>query len=464
MIVIKFGGTSLEDATAIERAIAIVKTRLPQQPLVVASAMAKITDTLIECARLAQMDHESQALALVTDALAHRHHMVISQLITHSWSRMLLQDALEKYIEEIKTFVHGLAILGELSPRSLAMIASYGERLSTLILTAAMQERSISAELLDARRLIITNGNFTKATPLMDVCTARARELVLPLVKKGVVPVTQGFIGATADGVTTILSRGGSDYSAAILGAALDAEVVEIWTDVDGMLSADPKLVPHARLLKRVTFQEASELAYFGAKVLHPSTLLPAIEKNIPIHIYNSRRPEAPGTHIVAHEPQRAQHGVVKSIAYKKGITMINVYSTRMLMAHGFLKAIFDVFDRFETSVDLVTTSEVNVSLTIDDTRHLDEIVNELQRFATVTVERGKAIICVVGEAIKHTPGIATHVFGAIRDINVNMISQGASEINISVIVNESDVPTAIQKLHREFFEEPQGGASCASD
>ncbi len=464
MIVIKFGGTSLEDATAIERAIAIVETRLPQQPLVVASAMAKITDALIRCAHLAHKGQEGAALALANDALAHRHHRVVSQLIKNSWSRTLLQDALDKYIDEIRTLIHGLAILGELSPRSLAMIASYGERLSTMILTATMQERSINAELLDARHLIITNGNFTKATPLMNVCTARAHELVLPLVKKGIVPVTQGFIGATTDGVTTILGRGGSDYSAAILGAALDAEVVEIWTDVDGMLSADPKLVPQARLLETVTFQEASELAYFGAKVLHPSTILPAIEKNIPIHIYNTKRPSSAGTHIVAQEIKGDRRGAIKSIAYKKEITVINIYSTRMLLAHGFLKAIFDVFDKFETPVDLVTTSEVSVSLTIDDTRHLDDIVSELQRFSTVTVEHGKAIICVVGEGIKRTPGIAARVFGALKEINVNMISQGASEINISVIVNESDVPTAVQKLHREFFEEPQGGVSCASD
>jgi aspartate kinase len=461
MIVMKFGGTSLEDAAAIEQAISVVKTRLARQPVVVASAMAKITDTLIQCAHLAHTGQESAALALVNDELAHRHHAVVSQLIGHSWARKLLHDALDKYVDEIKTLLHGLAILGELSPRSLAAIASYGERLSTMILTAAMKERAINAELLDARQLIITNANFAKATPFMELCEARAKEIVLPLLHRGVVPVTQGFIGATREGVTTILGRGGSDYSAAILGAALDAEVVEIWTDVDGILSADPKLVPQARLLETVTFQEASELAYFGAKVLHPSTLLPAIEKNIPVHIYNTKRPSSPGTHIVAHET--AHHGVVKSIAYKKGITMINIYSTRMLMAHGFLKAIFDVFDRFETSVDLVTTSEVNVSLTIDDPRHLDEIVSELQRFATVTVEHGKAIICVVGEAMKHTPGIAARIFSAIRDINVNMISQGASEINISLIVNESDVPAAVQKLHREFFPDPEGGASCAS-
>jgi aspartate kinase len=460
----KFGGTSVEDAIAMEQVIAIVKTKLSQQPMVIASAMAKITNTLVECAQFAHRGQEAEALALVNDVLAKRHHEAITQLIRGSLQRKLLQDALDKYIDEIKTLIHGLAILGELSPRSLDAMASYGERLSTMLLTAAMQERSVNAELLDARQLIVTDENFTKAAPLMALCEARAKEIVLPLLKKGAVPVIQGFIGSTIGGITTTLGRGGSDYSAAIFGAVLDAEIIEIWTDVDGVLSADPQLVPQARLLKTVTFQEASELAYFGAKVLHPSTILPAIEKNIPVHVYNTKRPSSPGTHIVAHETDKDQRGAIKSIACKKGITVINIYSTRMLLAHGFLKSIFEVFDRFDTSVDLVTTSEVSVSLTIDDTRHLEKIANELEKFSTVTVEQEKAIVCLVGEQMKYTPGIAARVFGAIRDINVNMISQGASEINISLIVNESDLSATVQKLHREFFEESKGAASCTSD
>jgi len=272
-------------------------------------------------------------------------------------------------------------------------------------------------------------------------------------VERGTVPVTQGFIGSTRDGVTSTLGRGGSDYSAALIGALINAEVIEIWTDVDGILTADPKLIPQTRLLETVTFQEASELAYFGAKVLHPSTILPAVERSIPVHVYNTKRPESPGTSIVSRESGKGQPGQIKSIAYKRGITVINVYSTRMLLAHGFLKSIFEVFDKFQTSVDLVSTSEVNVSLTIDDTRYLPAIVNELKKFSTVTVENGKAIICLVGEQMRYTPGLAARVFGAVRDLNVNMISQGASEINLSFIVNEPDVLTVVQKLHHEFFE-----------
>jgi aspartate kinase len=453
MIVMKFGGTSVQDAAAIEQVIGIVKSRLSRRPIVVASAMAKVTDALIRCAQLAQQGSEIEAQQLIADVLAKRHHEVVAQLIHDNLRQKLLQDAIDKYLDEIRTLVHGLAILGELSPRSLDAVASYGERLSTLILSAAMQECGLNAELVDARELIITDEDYTKAAPLMDLSLSRIHEILLPLVKKGAVPITQGFIGSARPGITTTLGRGGSDYSAAIIGALIEAEEIEIWTDVDGVLTADPKIVPQARLLERVTFQEASELAYFGAKILHPSTILPAIEKNIPVHVYNTKRPESAGTHIVARETNNGQAGCIKSIAYKEGLTIINVYSTRMLLAHGFLKSIFEVFDGYETSVDLVATSEVNVSLTIDDTRHLDKIVSALKEFSMVTVEQNKAIICLVGEPMRSTPGIAARVFGAIRDISVNMISQGASEINVSFIVNESDVLTAVQRLHREFFE-----------
>lgn len=453
MIVMKFGGTSVQDAAAMQQAIAITKSKLSRRPIVVASAMAQITDTLIEAAQLARERNETQAQKLIEEVVQKRHQEAITQLIHDGSRRKSVQDSVEKYLNEIGALVHGLAILGELSPRSLDAVVSYGERLSTLILWAAMQEQGLKTELVDVRQVIITDDNFTKAIPIMDVTEAHAQEILTPVVEKGVVPITQGFIGSTREGVTTTLGRGGSDYSAALIGALLNAEVIEIWTDVDGILTADPKLVPQARLLEAVTFQEASELAYFGAKVLHPSTILPAVEKEIPVHVYNTKRPESPGTSIVSREKGKGHGGHAKSIAYKKGITIINVYSTRMLLAHGFLKSIFDVFDKYQTSVDLLSTSEVNVSLTIDDTHHLGQIVDELKKFSTVTVEGNKAIICLVGEQMRYTPGIAARVFNAIPEVNVNMISQGASEINLSFIINETDVSTVVRKLHDEFFK-----------
>jgi len=454
MIVMKFGGTSVQDAEAMEQVIAIVKSKLAQQPIVVVSAMARVTDTLIKCARLAGEGKEFEARKIIEDVIAKRHHEITTKLIQGSLRRKSVLEAVDRYLDEVKTLITGLSILRELSPRSLDAVASYGERLSSLILSIAMQDRGINAELVDARQIIVTDDNYTKATPLIDLSACKVKEFLPPIIKKGAVPLMQGFVSSTRDGITTTLGRGGSDYSAAIIGALLDVELIEIWTDVDGILTADPKLVPEARVLETVTFQEASELAYFGAKVLHPSTLLPAVEKNIPVHVYNTKRPESKGTHIVSTDTSEGEHSYVKSIAYKRGITVINVYSTRMLLAHGFLKSIFEIFDRFETSVDLVSTSEVNVSLTIDDTSRLEEIVSELKRFSSVNVEQDKAIICIVGEKMRYTAGMAARIFTAVRDVPVNVISQGASEINLSFIINETEVPRVVRKLHHEFFRE----------
>ena len=451
MIVMKFGGTSVQDAEAMGQVIAIVKSKLVQRPIVVVSAMARVTDMLIKCAQLAREGKEVEARRLI-DVLSQRHHDTVKTLIHDSLRQRSVQETVDKYLEEVRIFISGLAILGELSAKSLDAVASYGERLSSLILSIAMQEAGISAELIDARQIIITDDNYIKAVPLLDLTWERVNKFLRPVLMKGHVPVTQGFISSTRDGITSTLGRGGSDYSAALIGALLGVDVIEIWTDVDGILTADPKIVPEARVLETVTFQEASELAYFGAKVLHPSTILPAVEKDIPVHVYNTKRPESKGTHIVSTETGEGDHKFVKSIAYKKRITVVNVYSTRMLLAHGFLKSIFEVFDKFGTPVDIVSTSEVNVSLTIDDISQLEEIVKELRTFSSVTVEHGKAIICLVGEKMRYTPGIAARVFSAVREVNINMISQGASEINLSFIVNESDIVAAVQKLHHEFF------------
>ena len=448
----KFGGTSVQDANAIEQVTSIVRSKLSRRPVIVISAMARVTDTLVRCAELAHEGDESQAVRLIEHDLRERHHEVINKLMQESSRRKASQTTVDRYLDQVKELLHGLALLGELTPRSLASITSRGEYLSSTIISEAMQERGLNAELIDARQLITTDENYGNATPLMEVSEARCKTVVNPLLERGSVPVTQGFIGQTSDGVTTTLGRGGSDYSAAILGALLGAEVIEIWTDVDGILTADPKIVPQAHVLERVTFQEASELAYFGAKVLHPSTILPAVRSNIPVHVYNTKRPESPGTHIVSGDNYRSSNGVVKSIASKKGITIVNVYSARMLLAHGFLKSIFEVFDEFETPVDIVSTSEVNVSLTIDNTSNLQPILDKLKKFSSVTFEQNKAIVCVVGERMRDTPGIAARVFSSIRDVNVKMISQGASEINLSFLVNETEVPTVVRRLHSEFF------------
>jgi aspartate kinase len=305
---------------------------------------------------------------------------------------------------------------------------------------------------VDVRPMMRTNDDFTRAAPQFDVANLRLKEGFTAALADGGVPVTQGFIGSTSEGVTTTIGRGGSDYSASIIGAAMDAEEIQIWTDVDGIMTTDPRISPEAAKVKVISFAEASELAYFGAKVLHPSTLLPAMAREIPARVCNSRRPEAAGTAIVRSAPP--SRAVVKAIAFKRGITVINVTSDRMLMAHGFLSRLFDVFNKHETSVDMVATSEVSVSMTLDDTRRLDAVVADLESLGEVSVERDAALICLVGENLKFTPGVASRIFSSIKRINVSMISHGASAINVSFIVDGASVENAVRLLHAEFFSE----------
>jgi aspartate kinase len=315
--------------------------------------------------------------------------------------------------------------------------------------------------------VIVTDRRHTQAAPLFDQTYARLAATVPPLAAQGVV-VMGGFIGATEDGVTSTLGRGGSDYTASLVGAGIGAAEIQIWTDVDGMLTADPTILPGGHRVKSISFAEAAELAYFGAKVLHPASVLPAVEKNIPVLILNSRRPEVSGTRIVAETVPCAN--AVKSIACKRGITLVNIRSTRMLMAHGFLHRIFEVFDRHQTAVDMVSTSEVSVSLTIDNPARLEAICAELGGFAEVDTEAGQAIVCLVGENIRHTPGVSARVFGALGGINVRMISQGASRVNLSFVIADEDLRRAVEALHSDLFAaldpavfEPSGGSACFS-
>jgi aspartate kinase len=360
-----------------------------------------------------------------------------------------LDRFLDEHFQELTELVKGLAVLGELTPRSIDAISSYGERLSSYIVTLAFRHFGMKAVHLDSRKVILTDRRHTQAAPNFPETYARLMATIPPLAKDAVV-VMGGFIGATPEGVTTTLGRGGSDFTASIVGAGIDAEAIEIWTDVDGMLTADPTILPIGHRVKTISFAEAAELAYFGAKVLHPATVVPAIEKNIPVLILNSRRPEVDGTRITADHV--ACDNVVKSIACKRKIALVNIHSTRMLMAHGFLHRIFEVFDRYETAVDMVSTSEVSVSLTIDNVRNLDAILADIRQFAEVETERDQAIVCLVGENIRYTPGVARRVFNSLDGINIRMISQGASLLNISFVVADADVKSAVSALHDQFF------------
>jgi aspartate kinase len=439
MIVMKFGGTSVESAVALERVAGIVKSHLDRKPVVVVSAMGKTTNRLLQIANLAVSGKRDDALR---ELLALRdYHLRESGM----------ERTVDEHFQELAELAKGLAVLGELTPRSIDAISSFGERLSSLIVTNYFNHHGINAAHVDSRKVIVTDRRHTQAAPLLDATYARLAAAVPPLAQQRVV-VMGGFIAATEDGITTTLGRGGSDFTASIVGAGIGAEEIQIWTDVDGMLTADPNVCPDAHRLKVISFAEAAEMAYFGAKVLHPATVLPAIDRNIPVLILNSRRPQVEGTRIVSESV--ASTNIVKSIACKSKVTVLNIRSTRMFMAHGFMRRIFEIFDRYETSIDMVATSEVSVSLTLDDTKRLDSIVGELKEFSEVWVDENQGIVCLVGENIRHTPGVAVRVFQALGQINVRMVSQGSSALNLGFVVAGQDLAAAVQALHREFFRD----------
>jgi aspartate kinase len=451
MIVMKFGGTSVQDAEAIDRACSIVKGRLARRPVVVVSAMAKVTDTLLAMGNAAGAGDSDKALEL-SRGLRERHYATAGELLgTGVFTQF--HSELEEEFNRLDELLRGIVAVGELTPRTSDYVVSYGERLSSKICTAAFSARGLNATLLDARDIIITDKQHTKAIPQVEEIDHRVQTIVRPLLEAGRVPVMGGFLGATRDGVQTTIGRGGSDFSAALVGAGLNAESIEIWTDVDGMKTTDPNICPDAHRIKVISFEEAAELSYFGAKVLHPATVLPAVQKNIPVYVLNSKNPKNEGTLIVALAPK--SKSTFKAIAAKKRITIVDVVATRMLGAHGYLRAIFEVFDRHHAAVDVVSTSEVSVSLTVDSTEAIPAVAADLEKIADVKYSGRKAIICMVGENIREKHGIAAQVFACVEDINVRMISQGASEINLTFVIDEDDVPEVVRRLHKRFFSDP---------
>ena len=453
LVVMKFGGTSVEDAKAIERTAGIVRGRRDKglTPIVVVSAMAKVTDQLLAAAHAAGRGDRTGPLAII--ARLRNRHLETAGALLDPTSIGELTKSIDAEFCSLDEILRGLAAVGELTPRISDMIVSMGERLSSRMIAEAFAQRGLDAVHIDARQCIITDNQHGKAIPQDALIEARLKEHVLPLAAAGRVCVMGGFIGSTEKGVTTTLGRGGSDFTAALVGGGLDAGAIEIWTDVNGIMTTDPRIVPEALRVKTISFEEAAELAYFGAKVLHPATILPAVKKNIPVLVLNSRNPENEGTRIISMAPHC--NSPFKSIAAKRRLTIIDIVASRMLMSHGYLKAIFDVFDKHKCPVDMVSTSEVSVSLTVDSNEKLPEIAADLSQLADVKYEGRKALICMVGENIRGQNGIAARVFQAIRHVNVRMISQGASEINMSFMIEEDDADEAIRSLHAEFFGDP---------
>jgi aspartate kinase len=453
MVVQKFGGTSVADPAAIRRLIEIVRaarTRDGRGPAVVVSAMSGVTDLLLAIGSRAGTASGTKDALTRIEQLRER-HLASARDVASAVDQSALTADINATLDQLASVVQALAVLREVSPRTLDVIAAIGELLSSRIVAAALTEAGIPADWVDARRAIVTNGDHTRATP-MTVETARAlRATVVPALDAKRVPVLGGFVGATVDGHTTTLGRGGSDYSGALVGAGIGAREIQIWTDVDGMLTADPRVISHPRLVPRLSFAEAAELAYFGAKVLHPSTILPAVERDIPVRILNSLRPEGTGTLITA---QPSLDGTpLTGLASKRNVTVVDITSTRMLMAYGFLRRVFEVFERFSTAVDVVTTSEVSVSVTVDDAKAIPAITEALSEFAEVSTEREMALLCAVGDRLREEPEIAARVVGVLEEVPLKMISQAASRRNITVVLRQTDLAHAMQRLHEEFFQ-----------
>ena len=447
MIVVKFGGTSVGDADAIRRAAGIVASRRERQPIVVVSAMAGVTNALLA---IAEQSSRGQLIGAIrsVEALRDRHMEQAELLLGDTEECAELCSEMSAMIDELAHLTEALNTLGDVTSRSLDAIAAYGEQLSSQLAVAAFRRCGLPAEHVDAREVMRTDEAYTRAEPDVDAITEAAQRLLAPLAREGRVPVMGGFIGATPRGVTTTLGRGGSDYSAALVGAALQADAIEIWTDVDGMLTADPRVVEGAHLLDRVGFDEASELASFGAKVLHPMTIYPAVRLGIPVFVLNSRRPEGKGTLITFEAPKRP----VTAIAGKSGVTLIRLRTPRMLLTEGFLRTTFDVFHRHRTSVDVVATSEVSVSLTIDDPSRLDALLPDLRELGDVSIEQNRGIVAIVGAALSSGGKHMARALGALSDTPIQMLSLSATGINLTIVVDGEQVAPVMRRLHEEFF------------
>ena len=459
MIVMKFGGTSVADRAAIERLMAIVRAARqaaiqPESadwrgPIVVVSALGGATDRLLGVAAEAGAGDIEGACENLR-ALRAR-HLEVAGVIGDVAERPEVDRFINDAFDELERIAGALGVLHEVTPRWLDTIAATGEIVSSRIVSAALTAHGLAASWVDARKVIVTGDEHTAAPPLMAETGAAHSATVDPLLDDRRIPVLGGFVGANRQGVTTTLGRGGSDYSAAIAGACLGASEIQIWTDVDGMLTADPRIVKDVQVVPHLSFGEASELAYFGAKVLHPATIQPAVAQNIPVRILNSRRPhDAIGTLITRERPPR--HRPLTAVASKKGVTVVDIASTRMLMAHGFLTRIFSAFEQHRTAVDVVTTSEVSVSVTVDDTRRLPEVAAALAEVADVTREDQMAIICAVGDELQSDPTFVSHLLEALGGIPIRMVSQAAARRNITLVIREADLETALARVHKAFF------------
>jgi len=451
MIVMKFGGTSTQDAQAVTNVVKIVQARLSKKPIVVISAISQATNMLEKIGKLAAEKNDRDAREILTQ-LFNRHYAIVDQIVRHITRNRALRNILEKSREEIETTIKGISILHELTPRTLDSLYCYGELLSSRVVAAAFQEHGVPSEWIDTKEFMITDDHYTHAIPSFELIERKLKLLALPIIEKGIVPVTQGFIGITPSGNRTTMGRESSDYSAAIIGAALDVDDIQIWTDVDGVLTADPAIVSDPKKIKALSFEEAYELSYFGAKVLHPNTMLPAIEKSIPIHIYNSRHGHSSGT--LVSTPREEKYSIVKSDAYKRNMVVLNIRPVKRLGQYTFWENIHNVLIKHDISVKITVTSEYGYSVVIDARDYIPTLVYDLSEIGKVDVSEGMGIVCLVGSNLKSAANIINRIFNAISDYEVNLISFGGSKSNLSFVVDDNEIPEIVSRLHEEFFKD----------
>lgn len=444
----KFGGTSVQDASAFLRVAKIAASQQEFSPVIVTSAMSKFTDALLGSFDTAKKGHSTIAFTSLQEHFD-RHSAVSSELLGRSG-----QTAFEAELDLAMQELSDLLLRAERRSLPLSMlkdaVVSYGEQLSSRLLAEVLRASGIKTRQVDSRRVIVTDEEYGAAAPIWEETEKLVRLELGPIIENGEVPVLGGFIAASRSGETTTLGRGGSDYSAALIGAALDAREIQIWTDVTGVLTCDPRICSDARTIDVLSYEEAAELAYFGAKVLHPKTIKPAVDHKIPVRVCNSHQPSERGTMVLAESA--VSPNKIKSIAHKNGITVLRISSARMLGSYGFMAALFQIFERFRTVIDVISTSEVSVALTLDNTESLEKIVSELERLGDVEIEHGHAVICVVGEGLRASAGLASKIFSTIDNISISLISHGASSVNMTFVIKEEKVNEVIKRLHNSFF------------
>ena len=452
MIVIKFGGTSVGDAERVASAIDIVAERRDRQPVVVVSALAGVTNDLVAATEAACAGDQERVREIVA-RVRQRHEDVAMRLVQQKFDFFeAFLKKLNRQIEEIHTILSGIALLREITARAKDKVVAIGEKLSSVLFAYSMMMRALPGEHVDSEEVVITDGRFGEASPLMAETREAAHRVLFPLLERNLIPVMGGFIGSTRDGATTTLGRGGSDFSAAIVGAAISAEEIQIWTDVDGMMTCDPRLIPAARMIERISYVEAAELAWFGAKVLHPKTIAPAVAERIPVRILNTHNVSSPGT-LITEEGDAGAAGP-RAIAVKRGVTIVHMTSNKMLGAHGFLARLFAVFEQLEISVDLITTSEVSVSVTIDEKHNLQQLVAKLEPVASVEILENQCIVAVVGRSLMRDSAVGARIFDALRGVPLSMFSLGTSGLNLSIACNVTEGDRAVRAIHAALFEQ----------